>query len=171
MKRDSWVVFQRYLLMACRHSNKQKEHNLERRNKELEKEELNIQYLGRSLKNITFNFKYFTHGSNYGEDFKDWTHEQLVELLNKMVEYSKKTIVEWVNEKNVFKTYTDKAECKFYFDLPDNIPKQKRKWARFRLESKTRLVGFFTNVIDKCDNIFFVVFLDKDHRFYPTEKK
>lgn len=156
--------------MACKYSNKQREHSLQQRNEELEKEEANILLLKESLKNITFNFKYFTHGNNYGEDFKDWTHEQLVELLNKMVEYSKKTIIEWDNEKNIFSSYLDKNKCKFGFKLPDNVPKQKIQWARFRLKSKIRLVGFFTNIVE-CNNVFFVVFLDKDHRFYPTERK
>lgn len=53
------------------------------------------------------------------------------------------------------------------------------KWGRFRFNSKKRLVGFIvpkdeihpqTNYrFDK--NTFYVVFLDKNHEFYTTEKK
>lgn len=75
----------------------------------------------------------------------------------------------------------------YYGDFPDNSDFKHPKhvpadahWARFRLGNKVRLVGF---VISKdalknmpeeeqekfCHNTFYVVFLDKDHKFYKTE--
>ena len=133
--------------MAYKYSNQQKDRNIEKHNINLQLEEKNIFLLKESITHITFNFEYFTHGKDSGEDFKDWTQEQLIELLNKMVEYSKKTKIEWLNEKNILTTYSDKVKHHFGFILPNNIPKEKIRWARFRLESKIRLIGFFTNII------------------------
>ena len=154
--------------MAYKYHNPQKEKYLKSHNIQLNKEAENIKHLEESLNHITFNFEYFVHGQNAGEDFKEWTHEQLTEMLSKMVEYSKKSKLEWLNQKNILSTYSDKNRCHFGFTLPNNIPRENVTWARFRLESKIRLIGFFYK---NSKNIFYVVFLDKEHRFYPTELK
>lgn len=154
--------------MAYKHHNLQKEKNLTSHNIQLNKEAENRKHLEESLNHIAFNFEYFAYGQNAGEDFKEWTHEQLIEMLKKMVEYSKKSKLEWLNQKNILSTYSDKNKCNFGFILPSNIPKENVVWARFRLESKIRLIGFFYK---NSQNIFYVVFLDKEHRFYPTELK
>ena len=39
------------------------------------------------------------------------------------------------------------------------------KWSTIRIKGKERIVGYLE------ENIFYVVFLDKDHRFWITEKK
>ncbi len=56
------------------------------------------------------------------------------------------------------------------------------KWGRFRLKSKVRLVGFVIpeefhdKIHEKTGlrfdkNTFYVVFLDKEHKFYKVEKQ
>ncbi len=63
---------------------------------------------------------------------------------------------------------------------PKNVPSDV-SWARFRLEGRFRLVGFFIpDSLDKCPykangreyyydrNTFYVVFLDPNHNFYPV---
>ena len=152
-----------------KYKNKQRESGIQKHNDQLEIESKNRKHLKASIEeHMAFNFEYFAHGQNQGEDFREWTHEQLIELLDKMVEYSKKSKLEWLNERNILSTYQDKAKCNFGFTLPSNIPKEDIIWARFRLESKIRLVGFFAK---NCKNIFYIVFLDEKHRFYPTEPK
>jgi len=63
------------------------------------------------------------------------------------------------------------------FSHPQFVPHE-AMWARFRLEGSTRLIGFMipaeydgtahqkTKMLFDS-NVFYVVFLDKDHRFYP----
>ena len=61
------------------------------------------------------------------------------------------------------------------FKYPKHVPNGVR-WARFRMESAMRLVGFFVSE-DSAENqslstdVFYIVFLDKDHRFYKMESK
>jgi predicted component of type VI protein secretion system len=70
--------------------------------------------------------------------------------------------------------------AKSSFTHPKYIPHQ-ADWARFRLGSKVRLIGFTVpaelhktphrksgELFDK--NTFYVVFLDRDHIFYLTEE-
>lgn len=128
----------------------------------------------------TFNFSYFDNSQEAGQDFKDWSEEQLVKLLNKLKEYSKKSLEEWKRTKvgsgkhryNILEEYGDFPK-RTDFEHPKHIPHQV-SWARFRLEQSVRLIGFlipeeYTNVPYNLDRkTFYVVFLDKDHRFYKT---
>jgi len=54
------------------------------------------------------------------------------------------------------------------FSHPKHVPHQ-ASWARFRLESSVRLIGFmipedYSSKFDR--NTFYIVFLDKNHTFY-----
>ena len=133
-----------------------------------------------------FNFSYFTSGQDAGQDFRDWTHKQLHELLSKLKEYSTKPLEYWQQQRvgggglkilAIYGGYPHKS-C---FLQPGHIPHQ-AQWARFRLGSKMRLIGFTlpaerhgtTHAVthERFDkNTFYVVFLDRDHQFYSTEKK
>ena len=132
-----------------------------------------------------FNFSYFDSSQEAGQDFSDWTNSQLCELLNKLKSYSKMSLDYWRNERagkgglKVFATY-----CAFprksSFNHPKHVPHQ-AQWWRFRLGSKIRLIGFTLpaelhntfhhrgEFFDK--NTFYVVFLDRDHKFYLTEEE
>lgn len=85
--------------MALKYKNEQKNSTLRLRTEALQQEEENRKRLHRSKDHITFNFEYFTSGQDAGEDFCEWSYEQLIKLLQKMTEYSKKTKIEWLNEK------------------------------------------------------------------------
>lgn len=128
-----------------------------------------------------FNFSYFTHDQPAGQNFSDWTEVQLHKLLDKLVNYSKKSLVQWEKEtigqgKNhvleVYGSFPKKSD----FTQPKHIPHQ-AKWARFRLEGSVRLIGFVIpddfnkkeqnkSSYNFCSNTFYIVFLDKDHNFY-----
>ncbi len=134
-----------------------------------------------------FNFSCFDNSQDCGQDFNDWSETQLVKLLNKIKEYSKFSLKHWNNQKigngkhkhsilEIYGTFPSNSD----FKCPTSIPHQV-EWGRFRLENKVRLIGFVipTNyhktlhsktmeMFDK--NTFYVVFLDKDHKFYKTER-
>ncbi len=128
-----------------------------------------------------FNFSYFDVQPNISQDFKDWNKNELVKLLNKLKEYSNFSLNHWKQEKTGkyplftiygnFPTNTD-------FKIPKHIPIE-AQWARFHMENKIRLVGFTipSSYIDKVHhktkilydlNTFYIVYLDKEHKFYKT---
>lgn len=127
---------------------------------------------------LSFSFRYFDASQKAGQDFKDWTGEQKNQLLNKLRDYSREDKKYWLNQRvgggglkilEIYGAFPRNSDFIYPVHVPDNV-----KWARFRMESAVRLVGFF---IDEADakskglstDIFFVVFLDKDHRFYKME--
>jgi len=129
-----------------------------------------------------FNFHYFNI-QEAGQDFKDWTQPQLVELLTKLKEFSENSLKNWNAMKlgnsvgHILEVYTyfppkDKTD----FIEPRNIPIE-AEWCRFRLDSDTRVIGFIIPEkhhdtfhkksgfrFDK--NTFYIVFLDAEHKFY-----
>lgn len=131
-----------------------------------------------------FNFSYFISSQKAGQEFRGWNHKQLYELLEKIRDYTAKPINYWRNQRagggglKVLETYgvfPPNSE----FTEPAHIPIQ-AEWGRFRLGSKIRLIGFTLpadlhqkpqnktgELFDK--NTFYVVFLDKDHKFYRSE--
>jgi len=125
-----------------------------------------------------FNFSYFTE-QEASQSFNDWTHEQLIDLLQKLKEFSKETLKYWINQKK-FVIY-GKFPAKSEFMHPKHVPIE-AQWARFRLESTVRLVGFVIpgELNGKShsktqypfdSNTFYIVFLDENHLFYKLEAK
>ncbi len=126
-----------------------------------------------------FNFSYFDKTQSAGQDFADWPEKQILTLLDTLKEYCKNSLTQWITMSKyvnygVFPLNSD-------FTHPKHVPHQ-AQWGRFRLDNKTRLVGFTVpgelhrtphkitkELFDK--NTFYVVFLDKDHKFYKTERK
>jgi hypothetical protein len=130
---------------------------------------------------MKFNFSYFDSTQEYSQDFKEWEHEQLFKLFEKIKEYSKQPLEYWRQQRagrgglKVFSTYK-KFPTKSKFFHPAHVPHQ-AEWGRFHIEKKPRLIGFtipgnFHNrkhcreneMFDK--NTFYVVFLDAHHKFY-----
>ena len=132
-----------------------------------------------------FNFSYFDSSQGAGQKFIDWTHKQLCELLGKIKEYTAKPLDYWRNQRvgkgglkihEIYGGFPTKSD----FVRPKHVPHQ-AQWGRFRLGWKRRLVGFTIptelhktphkktgEFFDK--NTFYVVFLDRDHKFFLTEK-
>ncbi|PZP12289.1 MAG: hypothetical protein DI602_09795 [Aliarcobacter butzleri] len=127
-----------------------------------------------------FNFHYFDNTQQASQDFRDWDHTNLVKLLNNLKLFSESTLKKWEDEKRLV-IYTNFPVKEITdFQKPKHIPIEAR-WGRFRLGSKIRVIGFvipedlhnkeneFTQF--RWDmNTFYIVFLDKDHKFWKTEK-
>ena len=129
-----------------------------------------------------FNFSYFTI-DKAGQNFEDWSQNELSKLLNKLKEYSNFSLNHWEQETAgkypVFVKYAS-FPINTDFTKPKHIPHQ-AIWSRFHIENKVRLIGFV--IPDEYDdkihqgtskrfdtNTFYIVFLDKEHRFYKTKK-
>lgn len=129
-----------------------------------------------------FNFSYFVNDESAGQDFKEWTKDELVKLLEKLKEYSKFPLSHWktqtVGKYSVLVNYGAFPKEKSVFKEPKHIPLE-IEWCRFHLENKPRLIGFVVPesyhnkeqekngfLFDK--NTFYIVFLDNKHLFYKT---
>jgi hypothetical protein len=131
-----------------------------------------------------FNFSYFDVQAA-SQDFPDWTHDQILKLLGKLRQYSSESLDHWMRQPiggsgsvlAVYREFPKRSD----FHVPKHVPHQ-AWWGRFRLESAVRLVGFVVpdeyggrihqgtkELFDR--NTFYVVYLDRDHRFYKTEKR
>ena len=126
-----------------------------------------------------FNFGYFDL-QPAGQNFSDWTHVQLLELMDKLKEYSKLPLQHWRNcpigkgggtVLSIYGSFPGNSD----FTHPKHVPHE-AQWGRFRLSFSGRLVGFIvpSNLHDlehkvtkkRLDaNTFYVVFLDANHRF------
>jgi hypothetical protein len=136
-------------------------------------------------KKLKFCFDYFDCDQAAGQNFCDWDKKSLEELLDKLKHYSSDSLDYWQNQKvgpqkrnSVFEIY-NQFPTKSDFTHPKHIPHQVL-WSRFRLESKKRLIGFVipksfhgkrhqTTGLEFDCNTFYVVFLDRDHKFYKTK--
>ena len=129
-----------------------------------------------------FNCSYFDSSQTVGQKFSDWSHKQLYDLLGKIKDYTTKPLDHWKRERVGRKGSTVLAiygnfPSHSHFKRPKYIPHQ-AQWGRFRIGSELRLVGFIIpttlhktlhiktgEFFDK--NTFYVVFFDRDHKFYP----
>ena len=128
---------------------------------------------------ITVSFKYFcVNQTPVGQNFSDWNDKMRLDLLQKLAEYTKYSRKHWNNEfSNGLPLLADygRFPANSDFSVPANIPNPDEVvWSRFRLMQKVRVCGFFVtpDIAKKYDlsvHTFYVVFLDKDHRFYTTE--
>ncbi|MBR7794396.1 hypothetical protein KDM87_17510 [Undibacterium sp. FT147W] len=128
-----------------------------------------------------FNFSYFTK-QDAGQSFGELTHENLISLCEKLCHYSKESLLHWKKEQigkksghvlEIYESFPKKSD----FTEPKSVPHQ-AQWARFRIDSSTRLVGFVVpdkfhdTMHDKgCrfdKNTFYIVFIDENHVFYKT---
>ncbi|WP_025564784.1 hypothetical protein [Psychromonas sp. SP041] len=135
-----------------------------------------------------FNLSYFDSNQLVAQDFSDWSYNtgcsSLTNLLHKFKEYTEQSLNYWKNQRTgggglkVLEYYGDFPNNSD-FKHPKHVPADAH-WARFRLGNKVRLVGFviskssIKNLSDDAQkkydhNTFYVVFLDRDHKFYKTE--
>lgn len=121
---------------------------------------------------------------NEREDFTTWDKLggalSAVNLLNKLKEFSRQPLEYWENQGPLILYPTFPKNSIFFH--PKHVPHDVR-WGRFRLGNKIRLAGFVVpdcldgkkvkvgqNLFRLDKNTFYIVFLDKDHKFYKTEK-
>lgn len=99
---------------------------------------------------------------NQGQTFEDWEKDGLLlNMLNTLRDYCKKTMEE--NKSDKFKEYGNfPKESKFKH--PAHVPKDV-SWASLHLSGRVCLGGHI------YENIFYIVFLDKNHEFWISKKK
>jgi hypothetical protein len=112
-------------------------------------------------KELLFSFKDFDH--TQGQTFQEWHRSEILHiLLERIREFCRFSRIE-AEQNRSLKVYGDFPRNSD-FRHPPHIAED-AEWASLHIQGKERIAG---HVID---NIFYVVFLDKEHRFWPTEKK
>ncbi|WP_058976147.1 hypothetical protein [Pseudomonas syringae] len=131
---------------------------------------------------MNFNLNFFNRDQPHTSDFDKLEGGELLKLVNKLVNFSDKSLIGWSYETagghNLFvnyRTFPSPSGFRHPACVPHDV-----EWCRFRIGSKLRLIGFvipnsFHGVMkdgfcyDK--NTFYVVFIDKEHKFYMTEER
>ena len=115
------------------------------------------------LPKILFSFKDFD--STQGQSFSDWEKEELLSvMLEKLKNLSELNMLEAIQQK-IIKRYGDFPPVTD-FTHPKHIAGDVNWGVISSLKGrKGRIAGHI------IDNIFYIVFLDKEHRFWITEKK
>lgn len=116
-------------------------------------------------KKIVFSFKDFDDSQGAGQSYCDWQKEKLLsEMLKHFEEICKWSIVEAIsnNKLSIYSKFPLNTDFKKPKHIADDV-----KWAAIKdvKGQKHRVIGHV------MDNVFYVVFLDKDHRFWLTKKK
>ena len=140
--------------------NKFKERNVASYKREVKSIEL---HSGQRERLIVLSLKDFD--SNQGQSFELWERENLLALaIRKLQGVCSLTRME-ATRQQIIKEYPKgifPAKSDFY--QPKHIPED-ISWCSMHIQGKECVIGYFD------DNVFYVVFLDKDHRFWITEKK
>jgi hypothetical protein len=139
------------------------EGSLERKNNTREERKVN-----EDLPKIVFSFKDFdVRQIPPGQSYVDWQKEKLLAyMIEKFGEICKYNILE-AQQKEMITIYGKFPENSD-FHYPRTVAQDKSiKWVVITniKGQKARIAGHI------IENVFYVVFLDKEHRFYPSELK
>ena len=112
---------------------------------------------------VVLSFKDFDR--NQGQSFSEWQDDGLLALaIEKLKEICQYTVGQLVQQQ-IIKVYTKVPfPPKSGFVHPKHVPID-IDWSSMHIQGKPCIIGYFE------DNIFHVVFLDKDHEFWITKKK
>lgn len=120
---------------------------------------------------LSFNFKFFTYGDHSGQSFEKWQQEEiLADLNNKLKDFSNKSKLELRTDRTL--EIYDYIPHDTEFEIPKVFIGQPIKWARLRITGSRRLIGILLPDEEGVQkDIFYVVFLDEDHKFAPYHTK
>ena len=112
---------------------------------------------------IVFSFRDFDR--NQGQSFSEWQDEKLLALaIDKISQLSQLTIAQ-AQQQKILKIYTKiDFPPKSKFTYP-KIIKEGVLWASFHIQGKECIIGHIEG------DVFHIVFLDKEHEFWISEKK
>lgn len=106
---------------------------------------------------------FFDQDTGYCQSLSNWESEGLLSHMNiALIQLCKETTA---NPQRIKKygSYPEKSKTGFP-ECPSNLSKS-ANWSSLRLSGKVRVIG----IMDR--NIFYVVYLDKNHLFYLSPKK
>lgn len=114
--------------------------------------------------NFKISLQYFDSSQKYSSSFKDW---QKAGLLSKALEtlrgYCSSSLLSQANTNKftVYGAFPSKENT--MFEYPANVPDD-ACWARIHVNGSAVIIGHIVN------DTFYIVFLDKTHKFWMTKK-
>lgn len=115
---------------------------------------------------LCFNLKDFdSNQCPPGQTYDDWERAKLLSaLMNKLQQLSQKTLIEAQQERmiTIYKNFPPTSDFKIPKYIHGDVD-----WAVIKdlKGQKGRIAGYIDG------NVFYIVFLDKDHRFYKMKNK
>ncbi len=106
-----------------------------------------------------------------GQSLRDWSNNNDIIKLAEIGQILNKLSVSRALADQIIKQYdtSDKTKWNQYnmpkvskFEYPSILPREDVPWSKIELGRKLRVIGFLEA------NIFYVVFLDNEHKFYPS---
>lgn len=136
--------------------------------KSRQKQELKLDKASVQSQEKTGNFKvslqYFDSQPMFASGFKDWQKDGLLsKALETLHGYSHKPLMEQVDGDKFTLYPSFPPPDKTKFDYPKHVPEDAH-WARIHVNGPAVLVGHVVR------NTFYLVFLDKTHKFWLTKK-
>lgn len=118
-----------------------------------------------NLPKIVFSFKDIDLLQNAGQTYKDWQKEELLAYMLEKFGYINGLNIIEAQQQGLLTLYGD-FPLKSDFKIPPHISGNVT-WAAIKniKGQKARIAGHI------IENVFYVVFLDKNHKFFITEKK
>jgi hypothetical protein len=118
---------------------------------------------------VVFSFEYLD--IRQGQTLKDWSiNDDLLKLAEMGQCLNKLTVSQALVQKLIIQyDTTDTAKWTknnmpkvSKFEYPTTVPRENIPWSKIELGRKLRVIGYLEL------NVFFVVFLDNEHKFFPS---
>jgi len=100
-----------------------------------------------------------------GQNYEDWEEHKILSKALLRVQGLCSMTAQEAKQQQIIKEYGKDIPEGSTFEKPKHIPED-INWASIRIQGKERIIGYLEG-----NYIFQVVFLDKEHEFYPSEKK
>ncbi|UNT14927.1 hypothetical protein [Pseudomonas sp. I3-I5] len=114
---------------------------------------------------LSFSFKYFKNWDDVGQSLATWGSEDLLgSLVNKLHHISSVNITKLQTEKSITNYKAFPPSNKTHFTCPSDLSEDE-SWGVIRNigGQKQRIAGFLR------ESVFYIVFLDRDHKFWPSD--
>ncbi|HFU76494.1 MAG TPA: hypothetical protein ENK66_09650 [Arcobacter sp.] len=114
---------------------------------------------------VVFSFKELDSTQHLKETFECWDKENLLpKLLNKIKDVSTMNMSD-ATQSNTIKNYGHFPESnKTKYKVPTHLSKE-LQWASMHIQGREVVAGHIV------ENVFYIVFLDREHKFWISKKK
>lgn len=123
-----------------------------------------------SIKKVVVSYVYLDRAQGQTLEKWDETPGRLLRWSNIIIRLNSLTVAQALQESviviyNDLDVNLDGMPVKSKWKFPQHLKHKNIVWCKIVVMQLVRVIGFFE------DNIFYVVFLDENHEFYPTEPK
>ena len=103
--------------------------------------------------------------NSQGQNYEDWEEYKILSKAIARIQGICSMTIDEARQSQLIKDYGPGIPDGSSFTRPKHIPED-TSWCSLRILAKVRIIGYI-----ESNYIFQVVFLDKEHEFYPSQKK